>query len=58
MNTLDQLNTLTLVQIRALAAQQKFIEWQTESRGILLRKLVKLSEEQGVNLLEGKKTWE
>jgi hypothetical protein len=58
MNTLDQLNTLTLVQVRALASQQKIVEWQTESRGGLLRKLVQLSEEKGINLLEGEKTWE
>ena len=57
MTTLDQLNQLTLAQVRALAAQQKLVEWQTESRGVLLRKLVRLSEEKGIDLLKGETTW-
>ena len=58
MNTLDQLNSLTLVQVRALASQQKIANWTTESRGGLLRKLVALSEDKQLDLLEGEKTWE
>jgi hypothetical protein len=53
MNTLEQLNALTLQQVRALASQNKLNAALTESRGTLLRELVKLSETKGVDLLEG-----
>jgi hypothetical protein len=53
MNTLDQLNALTLNQVRALASQHKIAFWSTEPRGTLLRKLVQISEEKQIDLLKG-----
>lgn len=53
MNTLEQLNELTLRQVRALASQHKVPDWTTESRATLLRKLVQCSEDKGLDLLKG-----
>lgn len=53
MNTLEQLNELNLQQVRALASQQKVANWPTESRGVLLRKLVQISEDKQLDLLKG-----
>lgn len=53
MNTLDELNALTLQQVRALASQNGILEWNTESRGTLLRKLVRISENTNKDLLKG-----
>jgi hypothetical protein len=58
MNTLDQLNELTLNQIRALASQQKIAFWTTESRNYLLRKLVGVSEDKQIDLLKGEECQE
>jgi hypothetical protein len=51
MTTLDQLNNLELNQVRALACQNKIENWREKSRGTLLRELVKVSEENGTDLL-------
>jgi hypothetical protein len=53
MNTIDQLNTLTLQQLRALASQNKLQGWAAASRNELLRGLVKVSEDTQIDLLEG-----
>lgn len=53
MNTMDQLNTLTMQQLRALASQHKVKEWAEASRSALLRKLVAISEETQLDLLDG-----
>jgi hypothetical protein len=51
MTTLDDLNNLELQQVRALACQNKIENWREKSRGTLLRELVKVSEENGTDLL-------
>lgn len=51
MTTLDELNELELNQVRALACQNKIVDWTLKSRGTLLRELVKLSEETNIDLL-------
>lgn len=53
MNTLEQLNDLTLSQLRALASQHKVPFWNVESRNYLLRKLTQVSEETKTDLLKG-----
>ena len=55
MNNLDQLNALTMQQLRALVSQNKIklSEGPKVSRALMLRALVKFSETQNVDLLEG-----
>ena len=55
MNNLDQLNALTMQQLRALVSQNKIklSEGPKASRASMLRELVKFSETQNVDLLEG-----
>ena len=55
MNNLDQLNALTMQQLRALVSQNKIklSEGPKVSRASMLRELVKFSETQNVDLLEG-----
>ena len=53
MTTLEQLNDLTLSQLRALASQYKVPFWNVESRNYLLRKLTQVSEETKTDLLKG-----
>ena len=53
MNTIAQLDQYTTPQIRALACQHKITDWSYKTPGELMKELVKVSELENLDLLQG-----